>query len=254
MVHPILSQSHDLFGNGDSHPLCSLLLFLLVVLTRCTLSRTRHRMWSWPAGTTPMELCIELAMNASFPTLSSETLIGKWFVNNIFSIFIHSAATHLSNSEICENYGCRYFFEKYQYRKRKVLIIRLGLACCHHYRRSFLIKKNISIVYTFTNFFLRFKWTLMERKYLIYPWLADCQPPVNLRPLSPYVQWCLSLYIRWAIAEESEPGLARMQVVFGLLLGFALVAASSAQRDRTAKPGKMCDIDVQYWRVVVALA
>ena len=117
-----------------------------------------------------------------------------------------------------------------------------------------LNKKNISIVYTFTNFFLRFKWTLMEWRYLIYPWLADCQPPVNLRPLSPYVQWCLSLYIRQAIAEESEPGLARMQVVFGLLLGFALVAASSAQRDRTAKPGKMCDIDVQYWRGAVASA
>ena len=68
-------------------------------------------------------------------------------------------------------------------------------------------------------------------------------PPVNLCPLSPYVQRCLSLFIRRAIAEESEPGLARMKAVFGLLLGFRLVAASPAQSDRLAKPGKMCKKD-----------
>ena len=92
-----------------------------LVLTRCTLSRTRHRMWSWPAGATPMKLSIELAMNASFPTLSSETLIGKWFVINICSIFIPSAATHLSNSA---------FF------KAGIFVLQLNLLCCPCFART----------------------------------------------------------------------------------------------------------------------
>ena len=94
---------------------------LRLELTRCTQSQIRHRTWSWLAGETPMELSIELAMNASFPTLSSETLIGKWFVINICSIFIPSAATHLSNSA---------FF------KAGIFVLQLNLLCCPCFART----------------------------------------------------------------------------------------------------------------------
>ena len=78
----------------------------VVVACRGDIDETQH--WIGP-------------MNASFPTLSSESLIGKWFVINIWSIFIPSAATHLTNSA---------FF------KAGIFVLQLNLLCCPCFART----------------------------------------------------------------------------------------------------------------------